>query len=105
MDGAYLFHRELALVRYLLNLNCAANLPRYEQYSTLPFSLFFSLRFNNAAIYIETLRDFYESYVLYSFLQFLIEVLGGEEALIMMLKDKRYVFPTNPMNVQPLLIN
>ena len=47
-----------------------------------------SLRFHNAAIYIETLRDFYESYVLYSFLQFLIEVLGGEEALIMMLKDK-----------------
>ncbi|KAL7518759.1 hypothetical protein ACHAWX_003564 [Stephanocyclus meneghinianus] len=47
-----------------------------------------SLRFHDAAIYIETLRDFYESYVLYSFLQFLIEVLGGEEALIMMLKDK-----------------
>jgi len=51
-------------------------------------SMFPSLRFHDAAIYIEALRDFYESYVLYSFLQFLIEVLGGEEALIMMLKDK-----------------
>ena len=46
------------------------------------------LRFHELAIYIETLRDFYESYVLYSFFQFLIEVLGGEEALILMLKDK-----------------
>jgi hypothetical protein len=46
------------------------------------------LRFHRYAIYIETLRDLYESYVLYSFLQFLIQVLGGEDALIHMLKDK-----------------
>lgn len=46
------------------------------------------LRYKDYAIYIETLRDLYESYVLYSFLQFLIQVLGGEEALILMLKDK-----------------
>eukprot|EP00934_Nitzschia_sp_Nitz4_P002162 Nitzschia sp. Nitz4//scaffold9_size221794//163764//166205//NITZ4_001370-RA/size221794-snap-gene-0.109-mRNA-1//1//CDS//3329561073//2162//frame0 len=46
------------------------------------------LRYKDYAIYIETLRDVYESYVLYSFLQFLIQVLGGEEALILMLKDK-----------------
>lgn len=46
------------------------------------------LRFHEVAIYIETLRDCYESFVLYCFLQFLIEVLGGEEALIMLLKDK-----------------
>ena len=46
------------------------------------------LRFHTLAIYIETLRDCYESYVLYSFFQFLIEVLGGEEALVLMLKDK-----------------
>ena len=46
------------------------------------------LRFHELAIYIETLRDCYESYVLYSFFQFLIQVLGGEEALILMLKDK-----------------
>jgi hypothetical protein len=46
------------------------------------------LRYKDYAIYIETLRDWYESYVLYSFLQFLIEVLGGEDALILMLKNK-----------------
>ncbi|EEC44214.1 predicted protein, partial [Phaeodactylum tricornutum CCAP 1055/1] len=47
-----------------------------------------AMRFHKHAIYIETLRDLYESYVLYSFLQFLIQVLGGEEALILLLKDK-----------------
>lgn len=46
------------------------------------------LRFFTYAIYMETLRDFYESYVLYSFFQYLIEVLGGEETLVLMLKDK-----------------
>ena len=47
-----------------------------------------AMRFRNYAIYIETIRDLYESYVLYSFLQYLIHVLGGEEALVLMLKDK-----------------
>jgi Organic solute transporter Ostalpha len=47
-----------------------------------------AMRFHKHAIYIETLRDLYESYVLHSFLQFLIQVLGGEEALVLMLKDK-----------------
>lgn len=46
------------------------------------------LRFKDYSIYFETVRDMYEAYVLYSFLQFLIQVLGGEEALILMLKDK-----------------
>ena len=46
------------------------------------------MRLPEKAIYFETLRDLYESYVLYSFLQFLIQVLGGEESLILMLKDK-----------------
>jgi len=46
------------------------------------------LRYKDYAIYIETLRDFYESYVLYSFFQFLIKTLGGEEQVILMLKDK-----------------
>lgn len=46
------------------------------------------LRFHTYAIYIETLRDCYESFVLYSFFQFLIQVLGGEEQLVLMLKDK-----------------
>ena len=52
------------------------------------FESWLCLRFKSVAIYIETLRDCYESYVLYSFLQYLIQVLGGEEELILMLKDK-----------------
>jgi hypothetical protein len=58
-----------------------------------------SLRFHRYAIYIQTLRDFYESYVLYCFFQFLIEVLGGEEALINLLKDKS---PTRGVHYPPL---
>jgi len=54
------------------------------------------LRYHEFAIYIETLRDCYESFVLYCFLQFLIEVLGGEESLIMLLKDKS---PTRGMHI------
>lgn len=46
------------------------------------------LRYKDYAIYIETLRDCYESYVLYSFFQYLIKVLGGEEQLVLLLKDK-----------------
>lgn len=46
------------------------------------------LRFHKSAIYIETLRDCYEAYVLYSFLQFLINVLGGETELVLLLKEK-----------------
>jgi hypothetical protein len=46
------------------------------------------LRYKDHAVYIETLRDCYESYVLYSFFQYLIKTLGGEEQLILMLKDK-----------------
>jgi len=46
------------------------------------------LRFKDYSIYFETIRDWYEAFVLYSFLQYLIQVLGGEEALILMLKDK-----------------
>lgn len=46
------------------------------------------LRFHKSAIYIETLRDCYEAYVLYSFMQFLINVLGGETELILLLKEK-----------------
>jgi len=57
------------------------------------------LRFHKYAIYIETLRDCYESYVLYNFLQFLIEILGGEHELILMLKDKS---PTRGVHLKPL---
>jgi hypothetical protein len=63
-----------------------------------------SLRFRAFALYIETLRECYEAYVIYSFLYFLITLLGEETILISILKAKpkdrgdhlfpfHYVFP------------
>ena len=48
----------------------------------------FSLRFHDKALYIETFRDCYESYVIYCFYYYLVSVLGGEDELVMILKDK-----------------
>ena len=47
-----------------------------------------ALRFKNQALYIETLRECYEGYVIYSFLYFLVALLGEEAALIANLKEK-----------------
>jgi len=47
-----------------------------------------SLRFRNARIYIDTLRDLYEAYVIQSFLYFLMELLGGEDTLVQILQEK-----------------
>lgn len=47
-----------------------------------------SLRFHNARIYIDTLRDLYEAYVIQSFLYFLMELLGGEDTLVQILQEK-----------------
>lgn len=47
-----------------------------------------SLRFRNARIYIDTLRDLYEAYVIQSFLYFLMELLGGEDTLVQILQAK-----------------
>ena len=45
-----------------------------------------SLRFRDARIYIDTIRDLYEAYVISSFLYYLIELLGGQDALIRTLR-------------------
>jgi Organic solute transporter Ostalpha len=45
-----------------------------------------SLRFREARIYIDTIRDLYEAYVISSFLYYLIELLGGQDALIRTLR-------------------
>lgn len=57
-----------------------------------------SLRFHTARIYIDTLRDLYEAYVIQSFLYFLMELLGGEDALTLLLQEKdahygRHILP------------
>eukprot|EP00549_Striatella_unipunctata_P022416 CAMPEP_0118698552 /NCGR_PEP_ID=MMETSP0800-20121206/15277_1 /TAXON_ID=210618 ORGANISM="Striatella unipunctata, Strain CCMP2910" /NCGR_SAMPLE_ID=MMETSP0800 /ASSEMBLY_ACC=CAM_ASM_000638 /LENGTH=571 /DNA_ID=CAMNT_0006598411 /DNA_START=313 /DNA_END=2028 /DNA_ORIENTATION=- len=57
------------------------------------------LRYRTYAIYIETARDCYESYVLYCFFEYLIQVLGGQEELVLILKDKS---PTRGVHMSPL---
>lgn len=47
-----------------------------------------SLRFRRTAVAIEILRECYEAYALYSFLYFLIALLGDEQHLISLLKRK-----------------
>jgi hypothetical protein len=47
-----------------------------------------SLRFHHARIYIDTIRDLYEAFVIASFLYFLIELLGGEESMVRILRHK-----------------
>eukprot|EP00531_Pseudo-nitzschia_arenysensis_P003662 CAMPEP_0116141772 /NCGR_PEP_ID=MMETSP0329-20121206/14555_1 /TAXON_ID=697910 /ORGANISM="Pseudo-nitzschia arenysensis, Strain B593" /LENGTH=500 /DNA_ID=CAMNT_0003636967 /DNA_START=142 /DNA_END=1644 /DNA_ORIENTATION=- len=53
-----------------------------------------SLRFIHARIYIDTIRDFYEAFVIASFVYYLIELLGGEDALVRILRQKVRNDPT-----------
>lgn len=60
----------------------------------------FSLRFREFALYIETIRECYESYVIYSFMYYLIALLGHETHLIAILRNKpkergNHLFPFN----------
>jgi len=57
------------------------------------------LRFRKYALQTETIRDTYESYVLYCFLYYLVAVLGGEEELVLVLKDKS---PTRGHHMWPM---
>jgi len=47
-----------------------------------------SLLFQNARIYIDTLRDLYEAFVIQSFMYYLMEILGGEDTLVSILEGK-----------------
>ena len=64
-----------------------------------------SLRFHDARIYIDAIRDLYEAYVIASFLYYLIELLGGQDALQRTLQRKdaslgQHTFPIS-LFVQP----
>jgi hypothetical protein len=48
-----------------------------------------SLRFHNVRIYIDSVRDLYEAYVIASFVYYLMELLGGQDALVNILEQKR----------------
>lgn len=47
-----------------------------------------SLRFHEMRIYIDTVRDLYEAYVIASFVYYLIELLGGQDSLVQILLQK-----------------
>lgn len=63
-------------------IHCCWQVPIYSLQSYL------SLRFHHARIYMSTVRDFYESYVIASFVYYLIELLGGQDALTELLRQK-----------------
>eukprot|EP00934_Nitzschia_sp_Nitz4_P002341 Nitzschia sp. Nitz4//scaffold96_size78090//34370//35842//NITZ4_005493-RA/size78090-processed-gene-0.28-mRNA-1//1//CDS//3329560570//2341//frame0 len=52
-----------------------------------------SLRFREARIYIDTIRDLYEAFVIASFVYYLIELLGGQDALVRTLRNKARADP------------
>jgi hypothetical protein len=47
-----------------------------------------ALRFKGYSIYLETLRECYEAYVIFCFFYFLIALLGDEQQLVLKLKQK-----------------
>jgi hypothetical protein len=47
-----------------------------------------SLRFRDHRIYIDTIRDLYEAFVICSFVYYLIELLGGQAALVRTFRQK-----------------
>lgn len=53
-----------------------------------------SLRFHHARIYINAIRDLYEAFVIASFVYYLIELLGGEEAMVQILLQKARIDPS-----------
>eukprot|EP00521_Asterionellopsis_glacialis_P007106 CAMPEP_0195284920 /NCGR_PEP_ID=MMETSP0707-20130614/2942_1 /TAXON_ID=33640 /ORGANISM="Asterionellopsis glacialis, Strain CCMP134" /LENGTH=720 /DNA_ID=CAMNT_0040344329 /DNA_START=20 /DNA_END=2182 /DNA_ORIENTATION=+ len=59
-----------------------------------------SLRFHTARLYIDSVRDLYEAYVIQSFVYYLMELLGGQDALAETLRHKPaseglHTFPLN----------
>lgn len=67
-----------------------------------------ALRYRANALLFETLRDCYEAYTVFSFLYYLISLLGEEQYLITMLKDKSkvkglHLFPIS-LFTQPWLL-
>jgi len=47
-----------------------------------------SLLFHDLRLYFDTLRDLYEAFVIQSFLYYLMEILGGEDAIVSILQEK-----------------
>ncbi|KJE90800.1 hypothetical protein CAOG_02045 [Capsaspora owczarzaki ATCC 30864] len=67
----------------------------------------FSLRFSSASIYLNTLRDVYEAYVLYQFFLLLASFLHGEQELVRILGSKPPLNHPWPMKycLPPMLVS
>ena len=52
------------------------------------FQSWLSLCFIHARIYIDAIREFYEAFVIASFVYYIIELIGGEDALVSILRQK-----------------
>ena len=69
---------------------------------------YLSLRYHHARVYMSTIRDFYEAFVITSFVYYLMELLGGQDSLIQILqnKDPRYGYHKFPISLvlQPWVV-
>jgi hypothetical protein len=63
-----------SLQRHIVRI--IAVIPTYAMYSCL------SLHYQHISLYLETVRDCYEAFVIYSFLQLLLAYLGGENSCV-----------------------
>ena len=64
-----------------------------------------SLRFHGPArVYIDTIRDLYEAYVIQSFVYYLIELLGGEERMANILSRKDANLGSHPKFMSKIFI-
>jgi hypothetical protein len=65
-----------------------------------------SLFFKNASDYIDTVRDIYEAFVVYSFFVLLVNYLNGERALLRLLKNRIRIHHLWPFNyfLKPLAV-
>jgi len=90
------------------------NEPHFQLYSCriilmvpiYSFQSWLSLMFPEYALYFNTLRDLYEAYVLYIFLELLIQYLGGERTIYAYLElQGRMRHPWPLENLKPITLN
>jgi len=83
-------YRKPLLQRYVIRI-----LLMVPVYAAASWGSIMSLK---AALFLDPLRDVYEAFTIYTFLQLLINFLGGERALIIMMHGRRPVSHLWPLN-------
>ncbi len=64
-----------------------------------------ALRYTSLNVYMETLREFYESYAVFNFLYYLISLFGDEQNLINIIRSKPDSRAVHPYPVNLLIKN